>query len=194
MNIKSEIITAIKAFIGFSILLGIIYPLTITGIAQIAMPYQANGSLIKENSKIIGSTLIGQKFDSPKYFQGRPSAAGKGYDATSSGGTNLGPSSKKLIDQVADKVKQARTENNIPQNKSVPADMVLTSASGLDPHISVQNAMLQAARVSKLNNIPEDRVKILIAKNTDPDFIGIWGQSGVNVLKLNIALDNLSVH
>ena len=190
--IKNETITALKVFIIFSILTGIMYPLGITAIAQITMPYQANGSLIKQNDKIVGSKLIGQNFTDLKYFQSRPSAAGKGYDASNSGADNLGPSSKKLMDQVADKVKQVRIENNIPANKPVPADMVLTSASGLDPHISIENAMLQAARVSKLNNISQTKVKDLITKNTDPDFMGLWGQPGVNVLKLNLDLNNFS--
>lgn len=190
--IKNETITALKVFIIFSVLTGIIYPLGITAIAQLTMPYQANGSLIKENGKIIGSTIIGQNFTNLKYFQSRPSAAGTGYDAANSGATNLGPSSKKLMSQTADRVKLVRIENNIPAGKSVPADMVLTSASGLDPHISVENAMLQAVRVSKLNNIPENKIKNLIAKNTDHNFIGLWGQPGVNVLKLNLDLNNIS--
>ena len=188
--IKNETITALKAFLLFAILTGIIYPLSITAIAQITMPSQANGSLIKANGIIIGSKLIGQNFDKPEYFHSRPSSVN--YDAAGSGGSNLGPSSKKLIDQVADRIKSVRAENNIPTNKTVPADMVLTSASGLDPHISTENALLQLQRVAKNRNISESKVKELVKKSTDHDFIGIWGQSGVNVLKLNLALDNLA--
>jgi K+-transporting ATPase ATPase C chain len=187
--IKNETITALKVFIIFSVLTGIVYPLGITAIAQLTMADKANGSLIKNDNKVIGSKLIGQNFTDPKYFHSRPSAAGAGYDAASSAGTNLGPSSKKLMDQVAKQVAQVRSDNNIPNSMPLPADMVLTSASGLDPHISVENAMLQVTRVSRLNNISEDKVIKLIANNTDPDFLGIWGQPGVNVLKLNIALD-----
>jgi len=182
-----ETITALKVFIIFSVLVGIVYPLGITAIAQITMPFKANGSL-RQN----GSELIGQNFTAPKYFHSRLSAAGNGYDASNSGGTNLGPSSKKLMKQTAEKIKSVRTEENIPANTPVPADMVLTSASGLDPHISIENAKLQAPRISKIRAIPEDKIKKLIKENTDPDFIGIWGQPGVNVLKLNLALDNLS--
>jgi potassium-transporting ATPase KdpC subunit len=194
MNIKSEIITSIKAFIGFSILLGLVYPLGITTIAQITMPYQANGSLIKENGKIIGATLIGQKFDSPKYFQSRSSAAGKGYDATNSGGTNLGPTSKKLMTQSEEKIKEVRLNNNLSNSQKIPADMVLASASGLDPHISLENAYLQIPRIAKIRGLSKEKIKELVHKNTDPDFVGIWGQNGVNVLKLNIALDKLKAN
>ena len=190
--IKNEAITALKVFILFSAITGILYPLSITAIAQITMPYQANGSLIKENNKIIGSKLIGQDFIDPKYFQSRPSAAGKGYDASNSGATNLGPSSKKLINQVTDRIKKVRIDNNLKQDQNIPADMVLTSASGLDPHISIENAMLQTARVTRLNNISEKEVKSLITKNTEPDFIGLWGQPGVNVLELNLDINKVS--
>jgi len=189
--IKKETITALKAFLLFSILTGIVYPLGITAIAQITMPHQANGSLIKENGKIIDSKLIGQNFDKPEYFHSRPSAAVTGYDAAGSGAENLGPSSKKLMNQVKNRIKLVRAENNIPADRTIPADMVLTSASGLDPHISLQNAFLQVSRVAKERNLSETKLKELIKKSTDQDFIGIWGQSGVNVLKLNLALDDM---
>jgi potassium-transporting ATPase KdpC subunit len=175
-----NIIISIRAFIVFSILLGLVYPLAITGIAQVAMPQKANGSLIVKNGKVIGSSLIGQKFDKPEYFNSRPSAVD--YNAAGSGGSNYGPSGKKLIEQV-----KARVKNST----SVPADAVLTSASGLDPHISLKNAQLQIPRVSKIRNISESQLKKLIEENTDSDFIGIWGQDGVNVLKLNLALDKV---
>lgn len=193
-----NIITSIKAFIGFSILLGIVYPLAITGIAQIAMPQKANGSLIVQKGQIVGSSLIGQKFDKPEYFNSRPSAVN--YNAAGSGASNLGPSSKKLMTQVQDRINgikpltptlspKGRGRSALTTHFSVPADMVLTSASGLDPHISVENANFQATRVAKLRGISEEKVQNLISQNTDHNFLGIWGQDGVNVLKLNIALD-----
>lgn len=172
---------AIRTFIILSILLGLIYPLAITGIAQVAFPQKANGSLIVENNQVVGSSLIGQKFDKPEYFHSRPSAVG--YNAAGSGASNLGPSSKKL----ADRVKSDIAKNNLSGN--IPADMVLTSASGLDPHISIENAKLQAKRVLKIRNISEIQMNKLIEENTDHELLGIWGHEGVNVLKLNIALD-----
>lgn len=175
-----EIIISIKAFIGFSILLGLIYPLTITGIAQILMPQKANGSLIVENGQVIGSSLIGQKFDKPEYFNSRPSAVD--YNAAASGASNLGPSSKKLIEQVKVRIKKSG------QKQHLPADMVLTSASGLDPHISIKNAQLQMPRIAKVRHLSESEIKKLVDENTDQDFIGLWGQDAVNVLKLNLAL------
>jgi len=177
-----NIITSIKLFIGFSILLGLVYPLAITGIAQATMPSKANGSLVKVDGKVVGSSLIGQKFDKPEYFSSRPSAVD--YNASGSGASNLGPSSQKLITRVKEDI----TKNNLIGQK-IPADMVLTSASGLDPHISLENAQLQIPRISKLRNISETEIKKLVSNNTDRDFVGIWGQEGVNVLKLNIALD-----
>lgn len=188
--IKSEIITSIKVFIGFSILLGIVYPFAIMGIAQVTMPNKANGSLIVENGKVVGSHLIGQKFDSPKYFTSRPSAVN--YNAAGSGASNLGPTNKKLITKVEKRVKEVRENNNLNDTQKIPADMVLESASGLDPHISAENANLQAKRVAKIRGISEEKIKKLIADNTDSDFIGIWGQCSINVLKLNIALDKIT--
>lgn len=179
-----EIITSIKAFIIFSILLGLVYPLAVTGMAQVAFSKQANGSLIKENNQIVGSSLIGQKFDKSEYFHSRPSAVD--YNAESSGASNLGPSSKKLIERVHSAVKKGNFSG-----KNIPADAVLTSASGLDPDISIENAESQILRVSKARRIPEIKIKKLIYENIDRDFIGIWGQNSVNVLKLNIALDKV---
>lgn len=174
---------AIKAFIILSILLGLIYPLAITGIAQVVFSQNANGSLIVDNGQVVGSNLIAQKFDNPKYIYPRPSAVD--YNATGSGASNLGPSSKKLMEQV-----KARVEK-FGQKTHLPPDAILTSASGLDPHISIENAKLQAKRVSKIRNISEAQMNKLIEENTDRELLGIWGQEGVNVLKLNIALDKL---
>lgn len=180
-----EIITSIKVFIIFTVLLGLVYPLAITGIAQTTMKNNANGSLIKVDGKVVGSSLIGQKFDSPEYFNSRPSAVD--YNASGSGASNLGPSSKKLITRVKEQINKEKLSG-----QEVPADMVLASASGLDPHISLENAQLQIPRIIKIRGFSENKIKGLVKKNTDSDFIGIWGQQGVNVLKLNIALDKES--
>jgi K+-transporting ATPase ATPase C chain len=184
-----KIVQSLKAYVIFSVLLGLIYPLGITFIAQFAMPYKANGSLLKKDGKVIGSSLIGQGFAKPEYFQSRPSAVN--YDAANSGATNLGPSSKKLMDATAQNILKIRKDNALREDDAVPADMVLSSASGLDPHISLENALIQAERISKIRNIPVIILKGMISKNTDSDFIGIWGRPGVNVLTLNIALDDL---
>lgn len=181
-----ETITAIKAFIVFSILLGLVYPLAITGIAQATMKNKANGSLIVENGQVVGSSLIGQKFDKPQYFNSRPSAVD--YNAANSGASNLGPSSKKLIEQVKERVGNWKLETG---NSNVPADAVLTSASGLDPHISLKNAKFQIPRIAKIRNISESEIEKLVTKNTNGNLVGIWGQKGVNVLKLNIDLDKI---
>lgn len=189
-----NIIISIKAFIIFSILLGLVYPLTITGIAQVAFPQKANGSLIVENNQVVGSSLIGQKFDKPEYFNSRPSAVD--YNASGSGASNFSPTNKKFVAQVEARVKseKEKVKRNLSPFTShispyIPADMVLTSASGLDPHISIENAKLQAKRVAKIRNISEAQMQKLIKENTDHELLGIWGQEGVNVLKLNIALD-----
>lgn len=192
-----NIIIAIKSFIIFSVLLGLVYPLAITGIAQIAFPQKADGSLIVENNQVVGSSLIGQKFDKPEYFNSRPSAVD--YNAAGSGASNLGPSSKKLMERVKNANEKWKKENG---KFNIPSDAVLTSASGLDPHISIENAKLQAKRVSKIRNISETQMNKLIEENTDHDLLGIWGgvndwapakesslYGSVNVLKLNIALD-----
>lgn len=183
-----NIIISIKTFIGFSILLGLIYPLAITGIAQIVMPQRANGSLIKENGQIVGSSLIGQKFDKPEYFNSRPSAVD--YNAAASGADNFGPTNRKFIEQVKERIKKIKQETaNGEKIKHLPADMVLSSASGLDPNISLENAKLQAPRIAKTRRVSEEKIDQLIKNNTNTNFLGIWGQDCVNVLKLNLALD-----
>ena len=151
------------------------------------MPGKANGSIIYKDGKPVGSELLGQNFDKPGYFHGRLSAVG--YDATNSGASNLGPSSAKLMQEVGDSIKQIRKEDDLPVG-DIPPDMVSSSASGLDPHISMANASIQLKRVARVRKISEPEVKKMIAENTVPDFIGIWGHRGVNVLKLNMALDN----
>ena len=183
-----KILVSIRVYIIFTVLLGLIYPFVVTVIAQVILPYQANGSIMINGDKVVGSKLIGQNFSNPEYFHSRPSA--NNYDAVNSGGTNLGPSSKKLIDTTADKIANVRQENGLSSDTKIPSDMVLSSASGLDPHISVQSALLQVNRISKIRGITVKDLKKMINNNTDPDFIGIWGCSGVNVLKLNLAIDN----
>lgn len=170
------------------------YPLIVTGISRAAFKDKADGSLIKDASgKVIGSALLGQNFTGEKYFHPRPSAAGaNGYDAASSSGTNLGPTSQKLADQIKERVADYRITNGLAADQAVPADAVTTSGSGLDPHISPANANLQAARVAKARNLPVEKVRDLIRTHTDSPDLGILGDADVHVLKLNLALDGLS--
>jgi potassium-transporting ATPase KdpC subunit len=182
-----KIIITLRAFCVFAILLGIIYPLTVTYIAQLFMPYEANGSLLYSNGTVIGSKLIAQEFSAPKYFHSRFSYVN--YDASNSGGSNFGPSNAIWIKLTKERISQLRLINNLLPNASLPADMVFASGSGLDPHISVANALLQLPRVAKARSLPEETLKKLIAKHITTDFIGIWGQPCINVLILNLALD-----
>ena len=185
----SRFVTALKVFIVFALLLGLGYPALITGISQLLMHDEANGSLIKKDGKIVGSKLIGQSFTQPQYFHSRPSAIN--YDATDSGGSNLGPSNPELVKQVAARITQVRNENHLASNTPLPADMVLTSGSGLDPHISMENALLQLPRVAMARHMLPTTINQIIMENIDSDFIGVWGKAGVNVLELNLALDKL---
>jgi K+-transporting ATPase ATPase C chain len=170
-----------------------LYPLVVWGIAQAAFPHQANGSLIVDtNGTVRGSALLAQGFRSDRYFHPRPSAAGaNGYDATSSGGSNLGPTSQKLRDQLQERITAYRAVNGLKQTDLVPADAVTASASGLDPQISVRNAELQAARVAKARGVAEEKVRELVVRFTDDPGLGILGEAGVRVLELNLALDTL---
>jgi potassium-transporting ATPase KdpC subunit len=166
------------------------YPLLVFGIGQVLFPAKANGSLIVDAGGVVrGSRLIGQPFTADKYFHPRPSSAGNGYDPTSSSGSNLGPTSQKLRDAVAQNVADYRTQNGLATNAPVPADAVTGSGSGLDPHISLENARLQADRVAKARGLSTEKVRELIQQNTDPADLGILGDPGVNVLRLNLALD-----
>jgi len=170
-----------------------IYPVVVFGLSQALFRDKANGSLIVDSTGTVrGSRLLGQLFTADKYFHTRPSAAGNGYDATSSGGSNLGPTSKKLADSVAQNIADYRAQNGLGTNDLVPADAVTASGSGLDPHISVRNAELQAPRVAKARSLPVEKVLALAGLNTDQPDLNIFGEPGVNVLKLNLALDNLS--
>ena len=169
-----------------------IYPLVVYGISQVAFHDKANGSLIVEKDGTIrGSKLLGQGFTAEKYFHPRPSAAGNGYDAASSSGSNLGPTSQKLYDAIKDRVAAYRAANGLKETDSVPADAVTASGSGLDPHISLRNAELQAPRVAKARNLGMDKVRELIRAQTDPASLGVFGEPGANVLQLNLALDSL---
>ncbi len=191
-TVLSEMRGAIVATLALAVVCCGIYPLVVFGIGQVLFRDKANGSLIVEaNGAIRGSRLLGQPFASDKYFHSRPSAAGNGYDATSSGGSNLGPTSKKLADSIAQNVADYRTQNGLATNAPVPADAVTSSGSGLDPHISPRNADLQAPRIAKARKLDEAKVRELINQNTDPADLGFLGEPGVNVLALNLALDNL---
>lgn len=195
---------AIMSVLAFTILTGLIFPAVITVLSQLAFPVQAKGSLVERDGKIVGSSLIGQNFASAKYFHPRPSAAGSGYDAGASSGTNLGPTSSKLIKGIEDDPKTKadesfagipqlaaayRKENNLASSTRLPADAVTRSASGLDPQISPANADLQVARVAKARGISVEKVRELVAQNTDARQLGVLGEPRVNVLQLNLALD-----
>ncbi len=183
----SEIRPAILVTLFLTAITGIIYPLAMTGIAQVVFPHQANGSLIVEGDQVVGSKLIGQNFAGDGYFHPRPSAAGtNGYDASASGGSNLGPNDAGLFKRIGDSAKQLADEN--PGTK-IPVDLVTTSGSGLDPHISPAGAELQVARVAKARKLSEDAVRELVRANTEGRQFGVLGEPRVNVLLLNLALD-----
>jgi K+-transporting ATPase ATPase C chain len=180
---------AIKITVVLTVITGILYPLLVTGISQVIFPGRANGSLITANGNVIGSGLIGQAFSRPEYFHGRPSAAGdKGYDGLSSGPSNLGPTSQKLVDRVKDDVEKFRAENPTYRGE-IPADTLTASASGLDPDISPETAAAQVDRVAKARNVPPDRIRQMVANYTEGRQLGVFGEPRVNVLKLNLALD-----
>jgi potassium-transporting ATPase KdpC subunit len=186
-----ELWTSIVATLFLCVIVSGIYPAVIWGLAQVLFPHQANGSLIERNGQVVGSELLAQGFSGPKYFHPRPSAAGAGYDPLNSGGSNLGPTSQKLIDGIKANAVQYRQENGLATDAMVPADAVTASGSGLDPHISIQNARLQLPRIAKERALTEAVVSAKVDKATDQPFLGIGGDPGVNVLKLNIALDEI---
>ena len=186
-----ELWTSIVATVFLCLIVSGVYPVVIWGLGQGLFPHQANGSLIERNGQIVGSELLAQGFSGAKYFHPRPSAAGTGYDPLNSGGSNLGPTSQKLIDGIKANAVRYRQENGLLADAVVPADAVTASGSGLDPHISIQNARLQIPRVAKERGLTQDVVNSQVDKAIDRPFLGIGGDPGVNVLKLNIALDEI---
>ena len=190
-NLVQHLRSAVLMVVVLTLLFGIVYPLVMTGISQVVFPAQANGSLVRDGAgNVIGSAILAQNFTQPRYFHPRPSAAGSdGYDATSSGGSNLGPTNQKLIDTVRDRTAAYRQENGLAANAAVPVDAVTASASGLDPDISPANALLQVGRVARARGMSEDQVRALVQQCTEGRTLGIFGEPRVNVLKLNRVLD-----
>ena len=186
MNLTRNLLIAVLMTVVTTLLLGVVYPLVITGIAQVAFPDQANGQLIERNGAVVGSRIIGQGFSAPGYFRSRPSAAGMGYDAANSAGSQLGPTNKKLIDAVTANVEAARKEN---PNAPVPIDLVTTSASGFDPHLSPAAADFQVPRVARQRGMSEPDLRRLVEAHTEGRTFGFLGEPRVNVLELNLALD-----
>jgi K+-transporting ATPase ATPase C chain len=196
-----EIRPAIVVLVALTLITGLAYPLAMTGIAQAIFPGQAQGSMIERNGTVVGSALIGQEFDSDKYFHGRPSATtatdpndstktiAAPYNAANSGGSNLGPSNKALVDRVQGDMDKLKQENS---SGSVPIDLVTTSASGLDPHISPEAALFQVPRIAKVRNLPETRIRQLVQDQTEGRLFGLFGEPRVNVLMLNLALNHLA--
>jgi K+-transporting ATPase ATPase C chain len=178
--------TAVLMTAAMTVLLGIVYPLAVTGLAQVLFPDRANGQLIEKDGRIVGSRLIGQPFTSAGYFRSRPSAAGNGYDASASSGSNLGPTNAKLVERVAADVERYASEN---PSRPVPIDLVTASGSGLDPHISPAAALFQLPRVARERSIPEDALRAVVDEHTEGRQFGLLGEPVVNVLLLNLALD-----
>ena len=184
---RKQITVAIAYTLVTTVVFGIIYPLAVTGLSQLLFPTQANGSLIVSNGQIVGSRLLGQTFSSDKYFHSRPSSAGNGYDPSASGGSNLGPTNQTLVNRVAQDVAKYQQEN---PGQPIPADLVTSSGSGLDPDISPASAEFQVARVAKTRGTSPDQIRRLVAKHTQGRQLGIFGEARVNVLELNLDLDD----
>jgi K+-transporting ATPase ATPase C chain len=189
-DISSALRPALVLTVLFALLLGIGYPLAMTGIGQLLFPGAANGSLVTENGKVVGSTVVGQAFVSDRYFQTRPSAAGKGYDGLSSSGSNLGPASQALVDRVKPDVEKRRAEGIT----AIPADLVTASGSGLDPDLSPEAAIVQVPRIARIRGLPEARVRSLVDQAIETPLLGIVGEPHVNVLALNRGLDRLGAN
>jgi K+-transporting ATPase ATPase C chain len=186
---RRQLLPALVMVAIFTVITGLAYPLLVTGIAQAAFPDQADGSLVRVDGRVVGSRWIGQPFTKAVYFHPRPSAAGDGYDAAASSGSNKGPTDPAFLDEVEARVVSYRAENDLPPGTEVPVDAVTASASGLDPQISVANATLQAPRVASARGIAVGSVLRLVAEHTDGRDLGFLGERGVNVLELNLALD-----
>lgn len=183
---KRNLLISIWMTLATTVLLGIVYPLVVTGLAQLIFPHKANGQLIESNGAVVGSTIIGQGFSGPGYFHSRPSAAGNGWDAANSGGSNLGPTNQKLLDRAKGDVANAQADN---PGTPVPIDLVTTSASGVDPHITPASAEFQLTRVAKTRGITAEQLQLLVAKHTEGRQLGFLGEPRVNVLELNLDLD-----
>jgi K+-transporting ATPase ATPase C chain len=190
MNLSKHIYPAVALTIVLTVLVGVVYPFVVTGLSELLFKEKARGSLIEREGKVIGSRFIGQPFKGSGYFHSRPSAAGSGYDATASGGTNLGPTSKQLFEeQVRGRAKQLRAEN---PNAEIPVDLITSSGSGLDPHISPAAAEFQIPRVARERRMSEDEVKNVVHKHTAGRQFGVLGEARINVLELNLSLDEAS--
>jgi K+-transporting ATPase ATPase C chain len=187
-NTLRQMVPAVLITLVTVVLFGIVYPIVMTLISELVFPSQANGSLVYVGGRAVGSSIIGQMWKKPQYFHGRPSAAGNGYDPTSTGATNLGPTSKKLVDTTRAAIKAIQKENPVAVG-DVPMDLVTTSASGLDPDISPEGAYYQAPRVAKARNISVDAVRAVIASHIVPRTLGLLGEPHINVMQLNLALD-----
>jgi potassium-transporting ATPase KdpC subunit len=186
---KKNLITAVLMTLVTTLLFGLLFPLLVTGLAQVLFPKQANGQLVTRNGKVVGSRLIGQPFSSPGYFHSRPSSAGTGYDATNSSGSNLGPTNQSLIVRVQGDADRLQAENPAA---AVPMDLLTTSGSGLDPHISPAAAEFQVLRIAKERGLSEDVVREAVRQHTEPRQFGFLGETRVNVLELNLTLDEIS--
>jgi K+-transporting ATPase ATPase C chain len=186
---RRQLAPAVVFFLALTLLVGVAYPLAVTGLAQLAFPHRADGSLVERDGRVVGSRLVGQAFAGARYFHPRPSAAGEGYDAMASAASNLGPTNPELVRQVRSRRVAYRRDNGLRPGQQVPVDAVTASGSGLDPHISVANARLQATRVARARGLALDDVLALVASHTDGRSLGFLGEPGVNVLELNLALD-----
>ena len=186
---RRQLLPALVAFLAITFLTGIAYPLAVTGVAQLAFPGRANGSLVERDGQVVGSRLIGQPFTGPAYFHPRPSAAGDGYDAMASSASNLGPTNQTLIASARERAIEYRRENGLAADARVPVDALTASGSGLDPHISPSNARLQARRVARARGLPPQRVLELVRAHSGGRSLGFLGEPAVNVLELNLALD-----
>ena len=187
--LRRQVAPAVVAFLAFTLVTGLAYPLLVTGIAQVVFPGRADGSLVERDGRVVGSSLIGQPLAGERYFHPRPSAAGAGYDAMASSASNLGPTNPALLRTVRQRIRKYRQENRLGPADVVPVDAVTASGSGLDPEISVANARLQAARVARARGLPVARVLALVSRHTTGRALGFLGEPGVNVLELNLALD-----